>query len=161
MERFLIAKKSCVVLKWDKDTRFSQKEVISTHNDRHYPCISCASDQLMTYLPKIQDYDVIGIDEGQFFENLAEFCDTLAFKGKKIVVSGLDADFRREPFPEITKLIPRAESVLKLTAVCTGCGNSASFSQRITKNTEIELVGGAEIYRAVCRNCYASLSDNA
>ena len=103
--------------------------------------------------------DVVGIDEAQFFgSELNLIADYLAQKGKIVICAGLDADFNRNKFGCIIDLIPRAEKVKKLQAVCTHCGNAASFSQRHTqdetKKNEIVVIGGKEMYEAVCRDCY-------
>ena len=103
---------------------------------------------------KCADHDVIGIDEGQFFPDLVDFCDEMANAGKIVIVAALDGDFRRKPFGSVLELVPLAESVTKLTAVCTSCFGTASFSKRIVNDTAVECIGGADKYIAVCRACF-------
>ena len=99
---------------------------------------------------------VVGVDEGQFFPDLVEFAETAANEhGQHVIVAGLDGDFRREPFDQVMQLIPRAESVTRLTASCSACGKSeAAFSRRLVDSRETLLVGGEQTYAAVCRACY-------
>ena len=98
---------------------------------------------------------MLAIDEGQFFPDLADACDRWAAQGKSVIVAALDGTFQREPFPVIMALIPRAEEVIKLTAVCVGCGADAAFSRRLSDETDVEVIGGSDKYVAMCRVCYA------
>jgi len=100
------------------------------------------------------DYEVIGIDEGQFFPDIVTFSEQMANMGKIVIIAALDGTFQRKPFNNILELIPLAEDVTKLTAVCTYCQKDASFSKRIGKETEVEVIGGADKYVAVCRGCF-------
>jgi thymidine kinase len=97
---------------------------------------------------------VIGVDEGQFFSDLVEVCDNWANEGKVVIVAGLDATFQRKNFGKICDLIPRAEHVKKLTAICKFCGAVASFSKRLNERVEEILIGGPELYASVCRKCF-------
>ena len=96
-------------------------------------------------------FDVIGIDEGQFFPDLNEFCERAANEGKVVIVAALDGTFERKPFGAVCNLIPLAEHVEKLTAVCRLTGGDASFSRRLGSETAVELIGGAEAYIPVSR----------
>jgi thymidine kinase len=97
--------------------------------------------------------DIIGIDEGQFYPDLAKACKQWALT-KRIFVAALDGDFRQSIFPSVGALIPLADSVRKLTGVCMVCRDAPSvFSVRITGDTSLELIGGLNLYRAVCRGC--------
>lgn len=87
-------------------------------------------------------YDVVAIDEGQFYPDIVEFCEDLANKGIIVMVAALDGTFQRKPFGNIINLLPVAEKVTKLTAVCVYCSNEAAFTQRIIESQEIELIGG-------------------
>lgn len=102
-------------------------------------------------------YDVVGIDEGQFFPDLIPFTEDLANAGKTIVVAALDGTFERTGFGAVLQLVPLAESVIKLSAVCMVCCGDASFTQRISGDKGLEIIGGADKYRAVCRDCYRGL----
>lgn len=99
-------------------------------------------------------YDVVAIDEGQFFPDVVEISEKLANEGVVVVIAALDGTFQRKPFGEILSLVPLAEQVVKLSAVCIECGNEAAFTRRTVDSQEVELIGGEEIYKPVCRNCF-------
>ena len=105
-------------------------------------------------------FDVIGIDEGQFFPDLNEFCERAANEGKVVIVAALDGTFERKPFGAVCDLVPLAEHVEKLTAVCRLTGGDASFSRRLGSETAVELIGGADMYMPVSRRgFYAPAED--
>ena len=112
------------------------------------------SDKLSKVAAIANDYDVIGIDEGQFFPDLLPFCESAANAGKVVIVSALDGTFQRKTFGHVCDLIPMAESIMKLTSVCMLCQRDAAFSLRTTAETETEVIGGSDKYLAVCRRCY-------
>jgi len=151
MRRHKIAKNSCVLLKYCKDTRYSA-ECVATHDQQQMKAISTAA--LMPIIDQLTDADVVGVDEGQFFPDTFEFCEEMANQGKTVIVAALDGDFLRRPFPQVAKLIPISEHVHKLTAVCFNCGRDAPFSKRIAGGDEVEVIGGADMYVAACRQCY-------
>ena len=97
---------------------------------------------------------VIGIDEGQFFDDIALFAEKQANIGKILIIAALDGNFRREGFNKILELVPLAESVVKLNAVCMKCYQIASFTKRLGPEKEIEIIGGQDKYMAVCRTCF-------
>jgi thymidine kinase len=105
-------------------------------------------------LKDLESVDCIGIDEGQFFDDIVEFCELNANKGKVVIVSALDSNFKKEAFGKILDLIPKCEEVTKLKAVCMICFKEASFSKRICKNEDEILIGGSNEYISVCRKCY-------
>ena len=151
IRRHSLAKQKCLVIKYAADNRYSDEE-LSTHDLSKIPALKCR--KLEEAATRAANYDVIGVDEGQFYPDLLEFCEQQANSGKVVIVSALDGTFERKRFNHVVDLIPLAESVVKLTAVCTVCGGEASFSKRITSDTRVEIVGGADIYTAVCRKCY-------
>ena len=102
----------------------------------------------------IPSYDVIGIDEGHFFQDIVEFCEKVANQGKIVIVSSLQGNFQRGDFPAIIRLIPKCEKIKKLTAICKLCKQSASFTFRTGSNTAVYMVGGSEIYMPLCRQCH-------
>jgi len=104
--------------------------------------------------PIIEEYEVIGIDEGQFFPDLVSFAEEAANLGKIVIVSALDGTFQRKPFGSVLDLIPMSESVVKLNAVCMQCQQDAAFSLRTSDESSVEVIGGADKYHAVCRKCY-------
>ncbi|XP_017532856.1 thymidine kinase, cytosolic isoform X1 [Manis javanica] len=97
---------------------------------------------------------VIGIDEGQFFPDIVEFSETMANAGKTVIVAALDGTFQRKAFGTILNLVPLAESVVKLTAVCMECFREAAYTKRLGTEKEVEVIGGADKYHSVCRLCY-------
>jgi len=104
---------------------------------------------------KAEEYDVIGIDEGQFFPDI-RWAELMANSGKVVLIAALDGTYQRKPFENIMNLIPLAENVTKLSAVCMNCFGEASFSKRITEEQSLEVIGGADKYMAVCRDCFHS-----
>lgn len=102
----------------------------------------------------IQEADCIGIDEGQFFPDLVQFCEEMANKGKVLVIAALDGTFQRKPFGSVLDLVPMAEDVIKLSAVCMQCHRPASFTKRTVNDTAVEVIGGADKYISVCRSCF-------
>lgn len=152
-ERYQIANKKCIIFKFEGDTRYTSESKVATHNNRFFDAIQVGTD--ITKMKSVAVlYDVILIDEGQFFTGLVDFCDSLANEGKIVIISALDGDYKRELFGEIPQLISKAEHILKLKAVCTECYQDASFTKRKIDNKEQLLIGGSESYIAVCRRCY-------
>ena len=144
-----------------KDSRYSNDEIVS-HNGtaRHCNPVARLSDLRNTIGDeKWNAIDVIAIDEAQFIPDLVSFCITAAdVHHKKIIVAGLDGDFRRSRFGAVLDLLPLCDSVTKLTGQCAGCGGRpALFSMRIAVDqTSQELVGGSDLYKPVCRACYVT-----
>ena len=111
---------------------------------------------------KINDFDVVAIDEGQFFSDIVEYSQKWADKGKIVIVAALDATFERKPFGSICELIALAENVKKLTAVCLNCSGEAPFTHKHFNNTgEINDIGGLDKYIPVCRSCFLNLNTGA
>lgn len=104
--------------------------------------------------PNARQYDVVAIDEGQFFPDIVEVSERLANEGVVVVIAALDGTFQRKPFGHILSLVPMAEQVTKLSAVCIECGNEAAFTRRTVDSQEVELIGGEESYKPVCRACF-------
>lgn len=151
VDRAELAHRRCCVMKYSKDTRYSQDKV-STHDLKMRTAIPCS--QLLPYIQICRQFEVIGVDEGQFFPDVVEFAEELANAGKTVIVAGLDGDFRRKPFGRVLDLISSCESLTKLSAVCTETGAEASFTQRTTDLQDIEVIGGAEMYRAASRTSF-------
>jgi thymidine kinase len=102
-----------------------------------------------------RDAQVIGIDEGQFFDaGLVEVAERLANQGKRVVIAGLDQDYRGKPFEPMPQLLAVAEYITKTLAICVVCGNPADRTQRIAPSKERVLVGAKEAYEARCRRCF-------
>ena len=162
-KRLGFAKKKYLVFKPSIDNRYSQNEVVS-HDKRSLKSISCSNTlQVREYLNnyKENNLDAIIFDEIQFFdEDIISLCEELANKGIRVIVGGLDMDFKGEPFPIMASLLAVAEKIDKLTAICVICGEAATRSQRLvngepaSSNDEIVLVGGNESYEPRCRACH-------
>lgn len=159
VRRAQIARQRVQVFKPNLDTR-SAVEHITSHNGVNVEAINVesASDILDQVQP---DTNVAAIDEVQFFgEEIAAVCKTLAERGIRVIVAGLDMDFRGEPFGPIPRLMAQAEQVDKLRAICVVCGRQASHSQRLingqpaTFDDPVILVGAQEVYEARCRHCH-------
>jgi thymidine kinase len=134
------------------DTR-SGKNRIQSHDETSITSLAVAN--AIDILKKTTYPEVIGIDEGQFFDKeLPMVCKTLADKGIRIIVAGLDMDYQGKPFGPMPALMAIAESVTKLHAICLQCGNPALFSHRKKNVKNQVLVGASELYEPLCRKCY-------
>jgi len=151
IKRYQVAKYRCCVIKYENDKRYD-KDDVSTHDMQKAKAISCSN--LASIKSKVMSYEVIGVDEGQFFPDTVQFCEDMAKQRKTIIVAALDGDFQRKPFGNIIGLVPLAESVIKLTAVCMNCYGEGSFTKRICGDTQLEVIGGADKYMAACRDCH-------
>lgn len=165
VRRVLIAKRSVQVFKSHRDTRYSKYEVTSHTGEKVNAIVvpkspnqeTTSSDEFLKLVDN--SFGVIAIDEVQFFdENMANICNNLANQGKRVIVAGLDLDFRGLPFRgPMTKLLAFADSIDKLHAVCSVCGETASMTQRFVDerpakwDETIFVEGGHDIYKAVCR----------
>jgi len=157
IRRYSYAKQKCLMIKFKHDNRYSE-DCMSTHDRQMMAAVPCS--ELSEIGDLYKEYDVIGIDEGQFYPDLNSFCDQAADDGKVVIIASLDGDFMRKPFGTICNLIPLAESVTKLSAVCTYCCGDAAFTERIGTETEQQLIGGSEKYLPVCRKCFHSPHDD-
>jgi len=151
--RYQYANKKCLAVKYAKDTRYHDN-AMATHDQRTIEALSVMNLGALRG-EKLDDVDVIGIDEGQFYPDCIQFAEDMARKGKIVIIAALDGDYRRQGFNKITDLVPLAESVIKLNAVCMICGDDAAFTKRIEQNEHrLELIGGADTYLASCRDCF-------
>ena len=149
--RYARTRKRCLVIKFKGDTRYSVEQ-LSTHDSVMMDAEACTKLSQVDHL--LDAFDVVAIDEGQFFPDLLDFSDKVANLGKIVIVAALDADYLRKPFGDIIQLVPRAELITKLSAVCSRCVSDAHFTLRTVASTEQNLIGGAEMYEPVCRACY-------
>ena len=152
IRRHEFAKRTCVVIKHKKDTRYSQDKA-ATHDGRERKAIQA---EMLSGID-VGSAEVVGIDEGQFFPDIAEVVELWANHGKIVIVAALDGTFEKKPFGSVLKLVPLAESVEKLLAVCMCCHEKeASFTKRRESNSgsDVIFIGGAESYLAVCRGCH-------
>ncbi|MCE1198757.1 MAG: thymidine kinase [Marinilabiliales bacterium] len=156
LRRAEIARQRVEIFKPTVDTRYSFTEVVS-HNENSIR--STAIDNSSTILLLSSDIDVIGIDEAQFFdENLVEVCNKLADLGIRVIVAGLDMDFRGKPFGPMPGLMACAEYVTKVHAVCMRCGEIAHFSHRLSDAEKLVMLGEKESYEPLCRSCFQAVN---
>jgi len=154
LRRAQIARQTVAIFKPRIDTRYSADQIVS-HSEQALNATVVSS--AMEILEKSKDVQVVGIDEGQFFEmDLVDVCEALANAGKRVIVAGLDQDYRGKPFEPIPQLMAVAEYVTKTLAICMVCGNPADRTQRITKSSDRVLVGGTDMYEARCRRCWSA-----
>ena len=150
-------------MKYSGDTRYDQKadlqEVFVATHDDPYAAKATSASALMPLEAHTDEWDVIGIDEGQFFPDLVAFADTAASAGKVVVVAALDGTFERKEFGQLGDLLAVSDSITKLNAVCAVCGADAPFTRRDAAATEVKLIGGREAYTPVCRRHHASHLD--
>ena len=152
LRRAQIAKQTVKIFKPKIDTRYSTTAIVS-HSDQFLPSILISD--INEVLEHSSSAHVIGIDEAQFFSNdIVEICNKLADEGKRVIVAGLDQDYRGIPFEPMPQLLAIAEYITKTLAICVVCGNPADKTQRKTKSSERVIVGASDIYEARCRKCH-------
>ena len=152
LRRARFANQKIAIFKPAIDRRYSDVEVVShdLHKIGSTP-VSSPSE----ILDVAGDVQVVGIDEAQFFdESLVDVCQTLANRGVRVIVAGLDTDFKGVPFGPIPKLMAVAEDVQKVHAICVRCGSLANYSHRLNKSEDLVLLGEKEVYEPLCRDCY-------
>jgi thymidine kinase len=154
LKRAKIAMQAVEIFKPQMDVRYAENEVVS-HDDnaiRSTPVSGAGNILLLA-----NDVDVVGVDEAQFFDmGLIEVCNTLANKGIRVIVAGLDMDFKGRPFGPMPGLIAPAEYVTKVHAICVRCGNLAHHTHRKLKTDKLVLLGEKDLYEPLCRKCYHS-----
>ncbi len=152
LRRAEIAKQRVAIFKPRIDQRYSSDHIVS-HSDAKLKSLVVSSSDEIEELAK--DAQVIGIDEGQFFDSgLVDVAERLANQGKRVVIAGLDQDYRGKPFEPMPQLLAVAEYITKTLAICVVCGNPADRTQRTTPSNERVLVGAKEAYEARCRRCF-------
>ena len=158
LRRAQIARQQVVILKPEIDDRYSGDQLVS-HSRQTIPSITVGSArEILAHAARAQ---VIGVDEVQFLdEGIVEVCDALADAGKRVIVAGLDLDYRGRPFEPIPQLLARAEYITKALAICMVCGAPASRTQRVGRQEERIVVGSSDIYEARCRACFEPPEDD-
>lgn len=152
LKRACIARQRVEIYKPAIDTRYSDNDVVS-HDANSIP--STPVESARSILLMASDAQVVGIDEAQFFDNaIVEVCNELANSGKRVIVAGLDMDFKGIPFGPMPQLMAIAEDVTKVHAICVKCGNLAHVSHRIVKDEQRVLLGEQHEYEPLCRQCY-------
>jgi thymidine kinase len=152
LRRAQIAKKKVEIFKPIIDTRYHLENVVS-HNNNSIQSIPVKSAKEIVL--HVADFEVVGIDEAQFFtEELIDVCTFLAEHGKRVIVAGLDMDYRGLPFGPMPKLMAIAEYVTKVHAICAQCGALASHSYRLSEDRSTFLLGESSTYEPRCRSCF-------
>lgn len=152
--------RNAIMINYSKDDRYGSDNNVYNHNRIMVPCIK--AEKLMDISESVLvDADIILINEGQFFEDIVQFCTIWCEKfNKHIVVCGLDGNFNRHPFKNMSELISISDEVFKLKALCKKCNNgtpaifSKLMSKEITGGENDVIIGGAELYMPLCRKCY-------
>jgi len=153
LRRAEIARQEVAIFKPRIDKRYSDDHIVSHSDDRLKSIVVDSANEIPALS---QNAQVVGIDEGQFFGmELVDVCETLATAGKRVIVAGLDQDYRGIPFEPIPQLLAVAEYITKTLAICVVCGNPADRTQRKTPQGGRVLVGAKDIYEARCRKCFA------
>lgn len=156
LRRSVIAGKKVLAFKPTIDDRYSKGDIAS-HSGVTFTSYPVQwAHQVLERVRQEGSVDVVGVDEVQFFDNdISNVAEILAHEGVRVVLAGLDLDYRGEPFGPVPRLLAVADSVTKITAVCTQCGEDATRSQRVVGGSELILVGAAESYEARCRSCWS------
>ena len=142
------------------DTRYDETEVVSHNENSRISTPVNSSSEILLYI-NMSEVQVVAIDEVQFFdEGIVEVCNQLANAGIRVIVSGLDMDYKGIPFGPMPKLMAVAEYVSKQHAICTRCGDLAHFSYRIVPNEKQVLLGEKDAYEPLCRHCYDEAMNN-
>ena len=153
LKRAKFAKQKVEIFKPTIDTRYDDKSVIShDSNEIHSTPVPAAAN-----IPILaDDCDVVGIDEAQFFDDgLVEVCNQLANSGIRVIVAGLDMDYKGVPFGPIPGLLSIAEYVTKVHAICVRCGSLANYTHRLSEDDKLIVLGETDIYEPLCRICFA------
>ncbi|MDR2682518.1 MAG: thymidine kinase [Dysgonamonadaceae bacterium] len=152
MRRAQFAKQKVEIFKPAMDVRYSDENVVS-HDQNVIPSTPVESSGNILLLSG--DRDVVGIDEAQFFDDgLVDVCNQLANQGVRVIVAGLDMDFKGKPFGPIPNLCAVADDVTKVHAICVICGKLAGYSHRLVNNDKLVLLGEKDEYQPLCRECY-------
>ena len=134
------------------DVRYSEEDVVS-HDQKHIP--STPIDSSASILLLSSDIDVVGIDEAQFMDmGLVDVCNELAYRGVRVIIAGLDMDYKGVPFGPMPALCAIADDVTKVHAICVKCGSLAYVSHRTVDNDKRVLLGETQEYEPLCRDCY-------
>ena len=158
LRRAKIARQKVQVFKPEIDARFSDNHIVSHSEMRHESAnIKAAQEVLAKVEP---DTEVVGIDEGQFFDDdLVNVANELARRGVRVIIAGLDQDYTGKPFEPMPQLLAIAEYITKTHAICMKCGQPANYSQRTFESEERVAVGASDKYEARCRRCFVPHAD--
>ncbi len=158
LKRAKFAKQKIEIFKPAIDTRYSEEEVVSHDSNS---IVSTPLDSSASILLLSSDIDVVGIDEAQFFDmGLVDVCNRLADNGVRVIIAGLDMDFRGVPFGPMPGLMAIADDVTKVHAICVKCGDLAMYSHRKVNDEKRVLLGETQEYEPLCRHCYQEAINN-
>ncbi len=154
-KRAVIARQKICIFKPTIDVRYSREDVVS-HDQISIPAFPVEHSRLIQR--RGMDYDVVAIDEAQFFDDgIIEVCNELANAGKRVIVAGLDMDYLGHPFGPMPALMAVADEVTKTRAICMRCGRLATFSYRIAEGDQQVMLGERQEYMPLCRCCYQEM----
>ena len=152
LKRAQFANLKIAIFKPTIDIRYSDVEVVS-HDLHSIKSTPISDPKHMLEIPA--DIEVVGIDEAQFFgDELVEVCQTLANRGVRVIIAGLDTDYLGKPFGPMPALMAIAEDVRKVHAICVKCGDLANHSHRLSKSEDLVVLGEKDVYEPLCRECY-------
>ena len=152
LKRAQFAKQKVEIYKPCIDVRYSEDQVVS-HDSHSIPSTPIDSPASMLLLSS--DVEVVGIDEAQFFDDtLVDVVQTLANRGIRVIIAGLDTDFLGKPFGPMPALMAVAEDIQKVHAICVKCGSPANHSHRLSANDQLVVLGEKDVYEPLCRHCY-------
>ena len=158
LKRAKIAHLKVEIFKPAIDTRYDENNVVSHDSNLIH---STPIDNSQTILLMANDVDIVGIDEAQFFDDeIMNVCETLALRGIRVIVAGLDMDYLGKPFGQMPKLLAIADFITKLHAICVVCGNNANNSYRKNPHGSQVLLGELDLYEPRCRKCYHEAMEN-
>lgn len=158
LRRAKIARQKVQVFKPEIDSRFAENQIVSHSEMRHDSANSRSAAEILEKVDP--DTEVVGIDEGQFFDNeLVNVANELARRGVRVIIAGLDQDYRGKPWEPMPQLLAIAEYITKTHAICMKCGQPANYSQRTFESQERVAVGAADKYEARCRMCFVPHAD--
>lgn len=158
LRRAKIARQKVQVFKPDIDSRYSQDHIVSHSEMRHESANIRSAAEVMAKVEP--DTEVVGIDEGQFFDNeLVNVANQLALRGVRVIIAGLDQDYTGKPWEPMPQLLAVAEYITKTHAICMKCGQPANYSQRTFESEERVAVGAGGMYEARCRACFVPHAD--
>ena len=152
LKRASIANLKVEIFKPAIDTRYDEVKIVS-HDENAIQ--STPIESSLKILLLAQEVDVVGIDEAQFFDaGITEVCEQLALRGIRVIVAGLDMDFKKQPFGQMPNLLAVADYITKLHAICVVCGNIANYSYRRSQQGAQVMLGEKDVYEPRCRHCY-------
>src|SRR5712691_110302 len=158
LRRAKIARQKVQVFKPEIDSRYSENHIVSHSEMRHESSTVRSAGEIEALIEP--DTEVVGIDEGQFFDNeLIRVVNQLAHRGLRVIIAGLDQDYTGKPWEPMPQLLAIAEYITKTHAICMKCGQPANYSQRIFESEERVAVGAAGMYEARCRQCFVPHAD--